>query len=616
MNNTLQKTIRISSYFALALATFFSLYLVFLGLDYRDSFYYCCKFLYEENVDVFFPFTHLVFNFCKWLFGDYMIIYRLCNWLFFYLTCFVLYLFVQSVDKGFRTYGLWILSISIILVSNVNTNVFSGESISAFLLSCTFISLYKATHTSRWWLVPLSVSVSLCILTQFPNIVLVPILLLTSWLYCSDKKEYCFIVLSVLAASVLYVVIGCCLYDGLSAFVDEIKSAFSFHSNLESYSEHSINSLFLGYVTSLKHIITYIKYLSIICILPLITFFTTKKSLRYIVTIVFVFLQVLFVIKRVPIISDWFNYFIIVYSYAIIFIFVFSMLVLGLLRRDKMLIGFGIIPICISLCSPAGSDSGLCLLGCSLFTFVPWLFFSGIRMLESISKEEILYLILSLVGLSLCSFVSVREGMLIVGVALLIGLLVAVWCIPFLKIKRIKFQSEKNKMNPLCISLGFFVIAIMVAFLTIYAKYYNSHDGNLSSQLTEYRIKQLKYIKTNADCCRFVDEVMNDYNNLKEKGKSVIFYGNKSYIFGYLAHVGMVPETEFTQADIPSNNDALERFIAGKNVTVFLCPDRPFLHDYSLADYPQLYKMLERYGYICEPKGLYAIFHPSSQSSE
>ena len=171
-------------------------------------------------------------------------------------------------------------------------------------------------------------------------------------------------------------------------------------------------------------------------------------------------------------------------------------------------------------------------------------------------------------------------------------------------------------MNPLCISLGFFVIAIMVAFLTIYAKYYNSHDGNLSSQLTEYRIKQLKYIKTNADCCRFVDEVMNDYNNLKEKGKSVIFYGNKSYIFGYLAHVGMVPETEFTQADIPSNNDALERFIAGKNVTVFLCPDRPFLHDYSLADYPQLYKMLERYGYICEPKGLYAIFHPSSQSSE
>jgi len=616
MNSTISKTIRISSYFALALATIFSIYLVFVGLDFRDSFYYCCKFLYEDKVDVFFPFTHLVFNFCKWLFGDYMIIYRLCNWLFFYLTCIVLYLFVQSVDISFRTYGLWILSFSIILISNVNTNVFSGESISAFLLSCTFISLYKATHTSRWWLVLLSISVTLCILTQFPNIVVIPILLLTGWLFCSDKKEYGAIVLSVLAALVLYVVIGCCLYGGLSAFVNNIINAFVFNSNLESNSEHSINSLFLGYITSLKHIIAYIKYLSLICILPLFIVFSSKKHVRYIVTIVFVFLQVLFVIKRVPIISDWFNYFIIVYSYAIIFIIVFSMIVLGLLRRDKILIGSGIIPICISLCSPAGSDSGLCLLGCSLFAFVPWLFSSGNRIVKSITNAEVLYLILSLVCLSLCSFVFVRDGMLVLGIALLIGVLVAIWCIPFFKIKRFKFPCENNLVNPLSIPFGYFIIAIMVSSLTIYAKYYNSHDGNPSTQLSEYQIKQLKYIKANPNCCLFVDGVMDDYNELKEKGKTVVFFGNKSFIFGYLAHVGVVPETEFTQADIPSNIDALERYITGKNVTVFLCPDRPLLHDYTIADYPLLNKMLERHGYTCEPKGLYAIFHPSPLSSE
>jgi len=614
MNSTLQKTIRITSYFALALATFFSFYLVFIGLDFRDSFFYACKFLYADEVDVYIPFTHFVFRCCSWLFGDYMIVYRICNWLFFYLTCLAIYLFVQSLNKGFRSYGLWILSVSIVLMTNINLNVFSGESVSAFFLICSFITLYKATHSSRWWLIPLSISITLCVLSQFPNIVLIPILLMTGWLFCSKRSDYGYLVLSVVASLVVYVMIGSFIYGGLRALWDSLVSALTSSTIQDDGADHSISFLMSEYLHSLKDMVSDIKFLSLICILPLVVFFTSKKVIRYLVTIAFILLQIVFISLRVTIISDVENTFLIEYIYSIFIIVIFSISVIGLIRRDMRLIGYGIIPLCISLCAPAGSDNGLGWLGDSLFAFLPWLFFIGNRLLKTLNRGEVIFLILSLVGLSLCSFISVRNDMHMLGIAFFVGLLIAIWCIPSLKIGRSMLQKEmKGGVESDSIVIGYFNVALIAAVLTIYAENNMSFERVSPKRITcQYKINQLKYIRSSPECCQYVDEVMKEYVDLTRKGEQVIFFGNKSFLFSYLSHSSAVPGTEFTQADIQRNVDALERFIAGKSFTVFLCPENPVHRSYSLEDYPKTIKMLEEHGYVCEPKGLYAIYHPTS----
>ena len=434
MNNHISKSLNIASYVAFVLATMWSLYLVFFGLDLTDSFYFCCKFLYNDGVDVFMPFTHFIMRCGNWLFGDYVIVYRLINWLFFYLAYLCIYLFLISENRDFQKYGLWVLSLAIVLMTIVNSNVFSGESISAFFLIGSFISLYKAIHSNRWWLIGLSLSIALCVLTQFPNIVLIPILLVTSWLICAKRSDYGGVVLSIIFGFLIYVLVNSIIYGGLRAFQIVLTNAFSETTSQGEGADHSTTFLLSEYLHSLKDIFSYIKYLAVLSVIPLFAFYTKKRYLLFAVAGVFIVSLLLFVKMRVKVVSDVYNYFLTAYFYAIISITIFSMVVLGILRHDMKLIGFGIIPLFVSLCAPAGSDSGLCLLGCVLFAFIPWFVYTFKKMLITLTKKELVIWMLSLVGLSVCAFVYVREGLLIVGVALLVLMLIALWFVPYLKI--------------------------------------------------------------------------------------------------------------------------------------------------------------------------------------
>lgn len=613
MNQSFSKTINVTGYLAFALSTIWSIYLVFFGLDLSDSFYFGCKFLYSGEVNVFLPFTQFIMNCSNWLFGDYMIAYRLVNWLFYYLTYIFVYLFVQSINTDFRKYGLWILSGALVLMTNINTNVFSGESIAAFFLICTFISLYKAIHNNHWWLIGFILSVALCILTQFPNVVLIPILLATSWLLCNKKTDYGYIVLSLLASFVLYLIINAILYGGLGAYWNTLINAFASAASLEGGADHSTSSLLSEYLHTLKDTMSDIKYLSIICIIPLIPFFMHRKYAIYFATTAFFLAQLAFVKMRVQIISDVYNYFLIVYFYAIILISIFSMVVIGVLRHNWKLIGFAIIPLGISLCSPAGSDSGLCLLGSTLFAFIPWTAFSYIQMIKSINRKEMVYLVFSLVALSVCAFVYVREGMMMYGIVLLVCILIALWWVPNIKWEKLKFEGKVNMSGNTCFAISYILLALVAVCFTLYAKNQNSFEWVSPKEFTcQHKFEQLKYIWTNPRSCQHVENVMNDYRTLATQGKTIVFFGHYSYVFSYLTHQREVPGTEFTQTDIPRNINALENYIRDKDIIVFLSPYNPASQVITVDEYPNTKLMLEQHGYSCEDKdNKYAIFYPS-----
>ena len=608
----LSRIFEILGYVAFMLATIWSFYWVFYGLDLTDSFFYGCTFLYNQGtVDAFFPLTHYTMNVCRWLFGDYMIVYRICNWLFFYSAYVILYFFVQSLDESIHTYGMWTLALSLVLLTNLNTNVFSGESLSVLFLVTSFISLYSATQSgNRWWLIVLSVSIALCSLTQFSNIVIIPILLLISWLYCNQYQDYGCVVIAILSGLVLYLISNCILYGGWTAFVDSFTATYNNSVSAGAGSDHTIEFLMSEYLHTLKDIISIIKYLSLICIIPMLAFIIRKKYYVYLTILLFAILLLLFTNKRVPAV----NYESIVFYYAIIFILVYSMLVIGLIRHDRKIIGDSIIPIGVSLCSPAGSDSGLCWLGMTLFAFIPWIVIRNKQLFKSVTEKEIAYIIVSLIGLSACSFLYVRDGLMIVGICLLISIMVALWFVPRINLcSRYLIGRGISPYGITCCAYSYIIVAVVAICVTIYAKSNQSIEWVSPKQLTsQHKAEQLKYIYTTPTSCQYVEEVMNDYEDLARQGANVIFFGYTSYVFGYLSHQGAVPGVEFTQTDISQNIDALERYINKHNAVVMLCPSNHTVNKLSVKDYPCTINMLESHGYVGEYKEGYAIFYPSN----
>lgn len=614
MNQYLSKTVNILGYVAFVLSAIWSAYWVFFGLDLSDSFYFSCKFLYSEDVDAFLQFTQFILKCCNKLFGDYMIGYRLVNWLFYFLTYISVYLFCLSINKDFRNYGLWFLSIALVLMTNINTNVFSGESISSFFLVFTFISLYKAIHENRLWFIGLIFSITLCILSQFPNIVLIFILLATSWLFCSQKSDYGFVVVSVIISSALYLLINSILYGGISAYSNILTDTFISASSQGEGADHSVGFLLSEYLHTLKDTISDIKFLSVICIIPFIPFFTSKKFTPYIAATAFIIAQLAFIKMRVAVISDVYNYGLIVYFYALIFISIFSIMVIGLVRHNRRILGYGMIPLCISLCSPAGSDSGLCLLGGTLFAFIPWFAYIYKEILKTITKKELAYLILSLICLSICAFVYVREGMMIYGISLIVCTLVALWCVPYISKEKKELVCNIYVNGNKYYALSYMVLSFVAVGFTCYAKNRQSFEWISPKEFTcQYEYKQLKHIWTTPRSCQFVKEVMSNYDSLEKQGKSVVFFGRYSYAFNYLAHRTAIPGVEYTQTDIPRNINALEQFIENNDVVVILCPYDPARQLFSTNEYPNTKLMLGQHGYICKEHGnKYAIFYPAN----
>lgn len=591
-------------------SSIWSLWRVFYGLDLLDTFYFACDYLYSGRVSVFMPLNQGLFVLINKICGNYIIAYRIFNWLFAIVPPIAIYSLVRTLDINWRGCGLFLTSVAIILMTSMNVNVFNGNSISALCIIGALISVFHVAE-GRWkWCVGIFCCVLCGILTRFPNIIMIPIIVAMCGFVTHNFKDYLRMCGSLIMALVAYIGISALIFHGLGNYYDALHYAFSSTTN-STGSNHSLQFLMSEYLHSFKDIISDIKYLAILCIVPIITLMTTKRWLINALLVLFVFAILIFIKIRVPIISDVFNYYLIIFCYALICIVVFLMFVLGIFRHDRKLIGWSLMPVLLSLCSPAGSDSGLCLWGWSLFAFIPFIVYIFKIAIKDIEKSEILLMIISLFALACISVVYCREGLMTWAILLILIYLAFVWCLSYFKCRFTIIKCNPFIPNTLGVDVVISFLSLIVSVLTIYAKHNMSFEWVSPKQFTcQHNEEELRYIKTTLPNCKFVDEVMAEYRLFSKSKQNVIFYGFNANVFNYLTKQGSVKGTDFSQDDSPANLAALEEAITNKPV-VFLCPCNYTKQNYTLEEYPNVRQMLESYGYVSINKGIYAIFIPS-----
>lgn len=589
----------------LIIACVLSFSTVFFALDYTDSFFHGCNFLLSNKISVFFPFTQGLYLATNFLFGDYVIAYRIVNWLVYFGACLLVYFVLCKKDLA----SVLLLSMAVVAIPLTNTNVFNGNGLSALFLVGSFVSCVKFAEGHKKWIWILPVMITLGILSRFPNIVMIVMISITAPLFCRGKSLGALMCALFVSLS-LFISTELVMWGGINNCIAAISRTFN-SSVGGGGADHSLSFLFQGYLHTLKDMISYIKYLSVISIIPLLGFFTNRKSLHLLCAILYLCGQVVFVWLRVKLISDVLNYFLIVYLYSNICVLIYFQCILALLRKNLKMFGLMVLSLGISICAAAGSDSGLCLIGGPLFILLPWIVLQFIRTESSLSQSEIVELMVSLLMLGICSFFYVRIDTRLVGILLFVVVLTMSW---FWKnnIEISLFRKSNESAFGYSLRTSIVFVFILSFVLVVTAKRNTSfHDRPLRELNSYYNIPQFKGIRTNGLSVEFFEQVMADYYTISPSEK-VVFFGRNSALFGYVTGTGLINGVDFTQDDSERNLVCLRQFLV-QNPIVFLCPENPGIYNtIKLKNYSNTHKMLlEEYGYSCVNKGTYAIYYPN-----
>lgn len=608
MRDNSSNTIHCISVFFLALTSIVSFCTVFWGLDFTDSFFHGCNFLLAKKISTFFPLTQGVYLLTNALFGDHIVAYRITNWLIYYAACLLIYFLVNIATERSKFSNLWLLSMAIASIPLTNTNVLNGNSLSSFFISLSFVSCYKWANGSSKWSWGLLFFIILAILSRFPNIVMVIMLMLTSFLIFK-QKDITRMFAIVAGATGIYLLIGSFLFGGFTGFFDEVSSSFARNAS-GSNAGHSINNLLKEYLHTLKDMMSNIKYLSLISILPFFGCLNNKKAGRYVWAIAFFVAQLLFLYFRVDIVSDVINYHLLVYFYSNIIIIVFILCVISLTRKDIKAFGLYLLPLLLSLCAAAGSDTGLVLIGGPLFVLLPWLVRKMQDEVNNCCKEDIVKIICTLLFLTAIAAVFVRNGMMWIGIGFFISLLVVTWLVGKKRILISNPQTPRSN-SFLCIKISVALSYALALLLIVNAKLNVSfHDRPIRELTSHYNVPQLKGIWTNPTSKEFFEAVIDDYYAIPQE-KSVVFFGRNSAVFSYITKIGMIKGVTFAQDDDEKNLNCLKIAIEDKPI-VFLCPNNPGIpENTTLEDYSNTNDILINEGYSRVDRGPYAIYYPS-----
>lgn len=594
------------------IASLLSFLTVFWGLDFRDTFYFGCKFVYGDSIDVFLPVVQGTYIVLSKVFGGRILAFRIFNWLLYFAACLLLLFYLEKTGRFKREKIALILSLAVFTIPWTSINVLNGNAFTTLGLVGLYVSMALFYEKGdRKWLVGVVAFLDLCFLARFPNVVVCVVLLVMTLLLYGTAKERLSLFLSLFLSLLLYVVVNSVLFGGVRLFIGELKASFMFSSEVSS-ANHSLNYLFSEYLHTLKDMVSDIKYLSVIVAIPIVGYFCGGKYKKKGIVAAFMFALalVLFVYFRVQVISDVVNYFLLVLFYSLIFILVFIAMVVSLLRKDWRAFGWSVLPVLLSVCAAAGSDSGLILMGGPLGIFCPYILFDTIEKIKSLDEKKMVVLLCSLFGLSVSSFFYVREGLLFVGLGLVILLLVWIACMKEKRlpsrINRIKIDGKKGGF---CVSAcAIFAVAMSVC-LFVYAKMNRTFwDKPLYELNCMHDEERLKGVLTNTESRDYVNQVMSDYRNLPDG--NVVFYGVNSMIFSYLTCANLIQGTDFLQDDASHNVKALANVIDDVSV-LFLCPKNPVVGDFSIDNYPKLDSLLMSKGWRVEKKVDYAIYYAS-----
>lgn len=593
-------------YLFLIIACAFSFSTVFFALDYTDTFYHGCNFLLAGKVSIFLPLTQGLYILTCKIFGDYVLAYRIINWLTYFSAC-ILTLFLREQDHN-KSLWIWLLSISIICIPLTNTNVFNGNGLSTLFLSLTFIACYKCSLGKRVWYWFLFLAILGSILSRFPNIVVIAVIIIASTMILPSKDIKNILFVSIGALSIA-LICECLLFGGLSNYIGYFSDKIIQVSTGGNADDHSIGYLFHEYLHTLKDMISDIKYLAILAIIPFLSVFFKNKMVKYTTAIVFIISHIVFLYFRVEIVSAVINYFLLVYLYSNICVLSFIVCITSLINRNIKSFILNLLPLLLSLCAASGSDTGLILIGGPLFVLTPWLIIQLKKQIEIMNIDDYIKVICALFLLGLCAAIYVREGGIWIGISGFSLLLIIVWITGKRHIKcHLQFQVQNTGYSWLRLSISLLLLLDLCLIGNAKLKV-SFHDRPIKELRCQYNIPQLKGIWTNPTSKDFLESVLKDYEAASADNPT-IFFGRNSALFSYITRTGMVDGVNFSQDDNAQNVINLKNAIKNKP-TIFLCPENPAIQSgTTIENYKNTHHMLLDEGYSYVNKGVYAIYYP------
>lgn len=601
------KSLNVGLALTLLLSIVYSLVQVFYGMEYPDTFYFISRYTSDGFLDPFHLLSQGIFVLTNKLFGGYLISYKIVIWFFYALgmiSC-LWYGYHQTENKTLLYLGAIIAFLC--LPNAAYAFAFNGNGLSILGVVLILITLDSYINGNKYALIWMGLLMAYLPLVRFPNIVTFIILLFIAPYLCEKWKDYGFILLSLLGGILLYLLINCIIFGGCVDFINEMKNSLQQASDTTA-ADHSISYLIKEYLHSLRDGISYYKLLFPLAIIPLLGYFTRKKIYTWILTILTILgFIVIIKIKVTP--DQWF------FPWFVSCIFMMLCIIIcvfGVIRGDKQLFGWGLLPIGLGLCCCAGSDTGLTLFWGPICAMTPFIFIKMYKALKSTNKNELVWVIVSYLGIAVCSFLYCRVDTMILGIIGLILLIIIIYIFSKKKtfnMDRFNFDV-KNAYIPMYTTL--FTIILGSSFLLIYANI-RWHDwGNNPRYTYVFPINEpkLKGIHTTQEQKIWIEDVMHEYRKLDNQ-QNVVFYGMVANIFPYLADVQPIQGVDFSWRENERNLQAFSKVIKS-NPVVFLCPYNPGRISYTLESYPTINKYLLDKGYTQIRHEHYAIYYPSN----
>lgn len=596
--------------FVLLLSIVYSFVLVYYdGMDYTDPFYYIVRYTSNGFLDSFHLLNQGLFVLTHKLLGGYLISYKLVVWLFYALgmiSC-LLYGFNRTENRTLLYIGT---IVGFLCLPNATWEfAFNGNSMSIFGVVLLLIALGSYTKGNKYALIGIGLLMAFLPLVRFPNIVLFIIALLISPFLCENWKEYGYVILSLSVGIILYILINCIVFGGLSEFANSIKISFTETSDTTA-ADHSISHLFEEYLHSLKDGVSYYKLLFPLAIVPLLGYFAKNKIYAWILAIISL-IGFIAIIKLKVIPDAWFFSW---FASSIYMMLCIIVCVFAVIRGDKKLFGWGLLPIGLGLGCCAGSTTGLTLFWAPICAMAPFILIKMDYVLKSTNKNELIWVIIAFLGIAVCSFLYCREDTMILGV---IGLVLLITIVYFLS-KKITFNIDKLVFNPdnARIPLKTILATIIVcsSILFVASCWLDRGQRPLHTYVYPINEPKLKGIHTTPEQRIWIEDVMHEYRQLNNP-QNIVFYGFVSDIFPYLADIPSIKGVDFSWHE---NERNLQAFIKATetNPIVFLCPSNPRCSTYNLNSYPTINEYLLSKGYTKEQHEYYAIYYPQKVDKE
>lgn len=579
------------------------------GFDYTDPFYFTSLYAYDGFIDSFHLLNQGLFILTSKLFGGYLISYKIVVWAFYALgmiSC--LWYWYNKTEKKTLLYLGTI--IGFLCLPNATWEfAFNGNSMSILGVVLMLIALDNFIKGEKRSLIWIGALMAFLPLVRFPNIVALVIVLFVAPFICSKWKDYGRMVLSLLGGIVLYILINCIVFGGPVDFINAIQGGFIKASDTTA-ADHSISYLMKEYLHSLKDGVSYYKLLFLLVIVPCLGYFTRKKIYSWMLALVTIlgFLAVI-MMKVNP--SSWFFPWFVSCTLMMMSVII---CVFAVIRGDKQLFGWGLLPIGLGLCCCAGSATGLTLFWSPICAMAPFILLKMNYVLESTNKNEIIWAIISFLGIAICSFLYCRVDTMILGVIGLILLIIFVYI--FSKKKTFSIDRLDFDMRNAYIPFNATLVTIILcsSFLLIVACWIDRRRRPLYTYVYPINEPKLIGIHTPQELKIWIEDVMLEYRQLDDS-QNVVFYGFVANIFPYLANILPIQGVDFSWHE---NERNIQAFITATEVNpvVFICPNNPECLLYNFDSYPKINGYLLDKGYKRELHKYYAIYFPPNDTIE